>query len=327
MAELKYFNPVEAFARGQQQAHSLKRMRTQNALLDRDIAHSEAVRGLTAAAVSTGDSEDLTKLVAADPDQGRKVHDFLKQMDAQERDKFNALHRESARDLATVMTLPPRERPRAYAMARERINQRWGRNVLPPSYSPDHVTFVVNQAREIEDILDGMDPPSAPETRTRYEGTTAVQEQWNPSAGQFEEVGRGPRYKPDTNITQIVNPILVKLANGEPISEGEQQVLDIYTRADYLDRLIRGAYENAPGSNNSITGSSRTMGAEPPTAAVGGGLERGERSDAQLLDEARDAIRRGADPAAVERRLRELGADPASLHPARGSSGVIRRSN
>jgi len=87
-------------------------------------------------------------------------------------------------------------------------------------------------------------------------------------------------------------PILLKMQRGEPLTEGEEQVQDFFKTVDPFDQIIKAAMRGSTDSN-----------------------------EAQLLQQARDAIAQGKDRGAVEQVLRDRGIDPAKLN----TGGMVNR--
>lgn len=155
-------------------------------------------------------------------------------------------------------------------------------------------------------------PPKAPVTRERKEGDQIIEEQWDASQGRYVEVSRAPRYKDESpSVSAVVAPILAKVANGEPLTPGEQSVLDYQARVHELDQLLR-----REAGDMDFT--------RVPEAPRDVPEQRGNVDTSQVLQEARDAIAKGADPAKVQARLRELGVDPSALN-ARPVTGATTR--
>jgi len=100
-------------------------------------------------------------------------------------------------------------------------------------------------------------------------------------------VGRSPGFK-----EQYMAPILLKMQRGEPLTEGEEQVQDFFKTVDPFDQIIKAAMRGSTDSN-----------------------------EAQLLQQARDAIAQGKDRGAVEQVLRDRGIDPAKLN----TGGMVNR--
>ena len=116
-----------------------------------------------------------------------------------------------------------------------------------------------------------------------------TQEQFNRTA---DAVGRSPNFKE----TYMV-PILNKIVRGDALTDGENQIKEFFKTTDPWAEMIKAATQQ-------------------PTAA-----SPGASNEAQLLQQARDALAQGKDPAAVDQILRDRGINPAKLL----SQGTINR--
>jgi len=100
---------------------------------------------------------------------------------------------------------------------------------------------------------DELEPPA---TRTVNRDDLTVTEQFNSETGKYEEIATAPRFKETSSTSQVVTPILQKLARGEQLTPGEQRVLDFASRADALDqmmnRILSGQSGNPGGGNADI---------------------------------------------------------------------------
>ena len=69
------------------------------------------------------------------------------------------------------------------------------------SQNPDSPIAQAVAAGQIQQAFTPQAAPKPPQSRTRIEGNETVFEQFDPSQNKFVEVSRGPRNKPETNVT------------------------------------------------------------------------------------------------------------------------------
>lgn len=138
----------------------------------------------------------------------------------------------------------------------------------------------------------GSGTAKAPTIQTFYdENGNEFKAQWN--GAEWVPVGGAKANAPDVpSPSDVVGPILQKIARGEPLSEGERAALDEYQRTDAIDRLVRQQLDDE---------------AVLPYAEPGEDLTQ---TRTRLSQQAQEAIDQGADPAEVFRMLLEMGVSP-----------------
>jgi len=109
--------------------------------------------------------------------------------------------------------------------------------------------------------LPGRDKPSAPHVRDFTEGEQTVTRQYDPSTGQWREMSRGPRFSDRLGMSDVIAPILQKVAQGQPITPAERQAIDTYQRMSPLDQIMRGAM------GGGLPGASPQQAPQTPDAA------------------------------------------------------------
>jgi hypothetical protein len=83
------------------------------------------------------------------------------------------------------------------------------------------------------------DPIKPPQSRTRVEGEETIFEEWNPVTQAFEEVSRGPRKTPSTNVT--VNSGALEPDLDKTVKKGLQEtVLNSDVQLDLLHEIEAG---------------------------------------------------------------------------------------
>lgn len=115
-----------------------------------------------------------------------------------------------------------------------------------------------------------MQTPDAPQTRERVEGGSTVVEQFNPQAGVWDEVSRGPRWNPNsrsgsdrTSVGDIGGQLLDKIARGETLTASEQRAFEEYQNL----RRAPDPFAQMFGQTGAAGGSG------PSTAPRGGGSD------------------------------------------------------
>lgn len=153
-------------------------------------------------------------------------------------------------------------------------------------------------------------------------------------------ISRAPRFKNDPmTMGGVIAPILNKISNGQPLTDGEQRALTEYQHANPLDRLLSQYFPGAgiPPSGGSASDNpapqtpipqptSSVSTPKPPSGIAAGSPPSSNSSGSQsgpskarvtgmtaqvYIQQAKAAIQQGANPAAVRQRLQNLGVDPS----------------
>lgn len=273
MAELMFFNPADAFARGQGQAQALQAGGMQNALLGMQLneARNDPQRmaqrnALIQRSLQTGDT---TQLFASDPDTGAKVQSYLASLDEQGRAEFDRKHKLSSQLLATVKASPNPEQ--TYMMARDQINSIWQQEVMPAQYDPTAIDLALASARSVDDILKPQTTFVKPESDLRKEYSDLVKpfNEQKRAYGRIRASAKDPSAAGDLalifNYMKLLDPGSVvreaEFATAQNAAGVPDQIRNIYNRVlsgerlgeaqrgDFVDRASRLFNDAVQGHN------------------------------------------------------------------------------
>lgn len=200
----------------------------------------------------------------------------------------------------------------------------------PTILSPGQAAYGPNGER-LYGVPAKTEPPKAPTIKDFTVGNEIVTKQWDPATGQWNEVSRAPRFKPSETkgpksdyfdesgaptlnaVRAVGNQIAAQFGGKfDPITmqfsvpkENAMQAQEAFAQSmqnlsGYRDR--KGDI-NLPAIVKEAIGTIRQPTTPPPP----------NPNQQAVLDQAKQAIAQGADPAAVRSRLTELGVDPALL--------------
>ena len=124
-------------------------------------------------------------------------------------------------------------------------------------------TIVQRDANGRISIPGGRAANSPPPTRTRNVGDQVITEQFNQRTGEFEEVGRAPRFRPESTRERLIS----KISRGEQLTPGEQRALNALKDTDPLKQAMARALENT-GAPSPASTPNPTATAPSPAPAV-----------------------------------------------------------
>jgi hypothetical protein len=277
MAELMFFNPAEAFARGQGQAQALQSGGMQNALLGMQLDEARNApqrmaqrNALIQRSLQTGNT---TQLFVNDPDTGAKVQSYLASLDEQGRAEFDRKHTLSSKLLATVKASQSPEQ--TYMMARDQINSIWGQEVMPAQYDPNAVDLALASARSVDDILKPQATFVKPESELRKEYSDLVKpfNEQKRAYGRIRASAKDPSAAGDLalifNYMKLLDPGSVvretEFATAQNATGVPDQIRNVYNRVlngerlgeaqrgDFVDRASRLFNDAVQGHNEVAT--------------------------------------------------------------------------